>query len=354
MTAPFECEVRLRVPDIDAFHRRLEVLGAVVRQTYAFVDHYWQPAAGPRWDPRARALRLREHLAPEAACEVLLTSIELRHDEGLAFKRSHLPEGKARLYAGPLADCRRLAATLGFVPWISVRKDSGRLFEIPHLGSLVTERVAGLGWMGEIEEEGADPAAAAARIRAKLARLGVGLDQVTGEPVAALVAASAADAEDRAFRLRPGDKVYFCGSIRGGRDRQPTYQAVVEFLQRRGCRVLTAHVAAADVLDRERREGTARDIYARDLCWLAESDAVIAEVSTPSLGVGVEIAEATRLGKPIVACIEAGVDLSAMVAGNPAVRVLRYRAVEELLAALAAVFDGPPGPANDGWTPGGG
>lgn len=350
MTAPFECEVRVRVEDIDAFHRRLAALGAVLREPYAFTDHYHRPAvpAGEHWDPRTQALRIREHMSPEAGSELLLTSVEMSSAEGLSFKRSRFPEGKVRLYAGSPADCRAIVESLGFVPWISVRKRDGRLFEIPEVGSLVTEHVEGVGWMCEIEEEGADPERAAARIRAKLERLGVTLDQVTGEPVAALVAAAHERAGAGAPRvaLRPGAKVYFCGSIRGGRERQPLYKAIVDYLQERGCQVLTTHVAAPDVLAREWREGvTARHIYERDLRWLAECDLVIAEVSTPSLGVGVEIAEAARLGKPIVALCEDGIHLSAMVGGNPAVTtVLTYRGRGELLAHLDALFGaGVPG-----------
>jgi ABC-type cobalamin transport system ATPase subunit len=65
---------------------------------------------------------------------------------------------------------------------------------------------------------------------------------------------------------------------------------------------------------------------------------VVAEVSTPSLGVGVEIAEAARLGKPIVALCERGAALSALVAGHPAVRVLTYADQADLLAQLDAAL----------------
>lgn len=340
MTAPFECEVRVRLDDIEAFHRRLADLGAMVSKAYAFTDHYYRPASPAGWDPGTRAVRIREHVAPEAVSELLLTHVEMSSANGLRFKRSLFREGKLRLYRGSLADCRSVLESLGFVPWISVRKRDGRLFEIPGLGSLVTEHVEGVGWMCEIEEEGADTGQAAARIRAKLERLGIALDQVAAEPVAALIAASLERGGGAGARglLRPGAKVYFCGSIRGGRQRQPLYKAIVDDLQERGCRVLTTHVAAPDVLALEWREGvTARDIYERDLRWLEECDVVIAEVSTPSLGVGVEIAEATRLGKPIVALYEGDGHLSAMVAGNPAVDVITYRSREELFARLAVL-----------------
>jgi adenylate cyclase class IV len=326
MTAPFECEVRFPVADVEAFHRRLEQLGARLREAYAFTDHYYQPR-GMRWDPRTQALRIREHHAPEPGSEVLLTHVEVARADGLPFKRSRFAEGKVALYAGTLADCRQVVESLGFLPGITMRKRDGRLFEIPEFGGLVTEHVEGVGWMCEVEQEGRDVALAVAGIRAKLARLGVNITEVTGDPVAALVAAAAASAGGR--------KVYFCGSIRGGRDRQPLYRAIVDFLHGRGFEVLTTHVAAPDVLQREWREGvTARSIYERDLRWLAECDLVIAEVSTPSLGVGVEITEAQHLGKPILVLCHAGVPLSAMIAGNPACRLVTYSDEADLFRKL--------------------
>jgi nucleoside 2-deoxyribosyltransferase len=94
-------------------------------------------------------------------------------------------------------------------------------------------------------------------------------------------------------------------------------------------------VAAADVLRQEWREGVqASDIYARDLRWLADCDLVIADVSVPSLGVGVEIAEAQHLGKPVWCLCREDVELSAMVAGNRTLRIIRYTHEADLLDRL--------------------
>lgn len=333
MTAPFECEVRFLVGDIEAFHRRLGSLGGRVVLDYAFTDHYLRPSGRP-WDPRQRALRIREHHVPASGGELLLTHVEMLQVDGLPFKRSRFAEGKVRLYAGGLEACRRVAEGLGFEPWITVRKRDGQLFEIPGFGELVTEHVEGVGWMCEVEEAGGDPRAAVSAIRRKLEALGVTPEQVMAEPVAALVSAAAGQ--------RPS-KVYFCGSIRGGRTLQPLYRAIVDFLQDRGLEVLTTHVAAVDVLAQELRDGlTAADIYARDLRWLAECDLVIAEVSTPSLGVGVEITEAQRMGKPILALARSDVQLSAMIAGNPGLRVLTYADEADLFRKLAAELETGP------------
>src|SRR5216117_256840 len=130
-------------------------------------------------------------------------------------------------------------------------------------------------------------------------------------------------------------KVYFCGSIRGGRSLQPLYASIVDFLAQRGYDVLTSHVAARDVIAEEQREGgDAAQIYERDIRWLLECDLVIAEVSIPSLGVGVEVATAQHLGKSIICLCRTDVALSAMIEGNPGLRVIRYGDEAELMNLL--------------------
>ncbi len=326
MTAPFECEVRFLVDDREAFQRRLTARGGRVRFEYAFTDHYYRPAGGP-WDPHARTVRIREHHQPAQPSEVLLTWTDLVQVDGLSFKRSRFPEGKVRLYAGTLAACRTVADGLGCEPWLVVRKLAGVFYEVPDLGELVIEEVEGIGWMAEVEVAGEDPSVAAAAIRHKLQALGIAPQAVLPEPLAALVAA----------RGRRGRNVYFCGSIRGGRALQPVYAAIVAFLHERGWEVLTRHVAAPDVLVQEARAGvSASQIYARDMRWLGECDLVIAEVSVPSLGVGVELATAQQLGKPILCLCRSDVALSALVDGNANVRVLRYRDAPDLMSQLNA------------------
>ncbi|MCL4237163.1 MAG: nucleoside 2-deoxyribosyltransferase [Anaerolineae bacterium] len=130
--------------------------------------------------------------------------------------------------------------------------------------------------------------------------------------------------------------VYFCGSIRGGRSRQPVYAALVSHLERGGHAVLTAHVAAPDVLSDERRYPLT-EIYRRDVRWLEVCDAVVAEVTVPSLGVGYEIAYALhQAGKPVLCLCQAGTSLSVMLEGNdtPNLRVVFYHDMAQALAAL--------------------
>lgn len=73
------------------------------------------------------------------------------------------------------------------------------------------------------------------------------------------------------------------------------------------------------------------DIFKRDIAWINEADAIIAEVTNPSLGVGYEIAYAENLNKPILTLhhIKPPNKLSAMIAGNPKIITTSYRNEEE-------------------------
>ncbi|XP_029387377.1 2'-deoxynucleoside 5'-phosphate N-hydrolase 1 isoform X1 [Mus pahari] len=94
--------------------------------------------------------------------------------------------------------------------------------------------------------------------------------------------------------------VYFCGSIRGGREDQALYARIVSRLRRYG-KVFTEHVADAELEPRgEEAAGGDQFIHERDLAWLRQADVVVAEVTQPSLGVGYELGRAVALGKPIL------------------------------------------------------
>ena len=125
-------------------------------------------------------------------------------------------------------------------------------------------------------------------------------------------------------------KIYFAGSIRGGRQDAALYHEIVRQLQKHGD-VLTEHVAAVElgVLGQDIGD---RKIHDRDLDWLKTSDCLVAEVTTPSLGVGYEVGKATEWGKPVLCLFRPaeGRALSAMIAGCNAVKVREYQSPAEL------------------------
>ncbi len=110
-------------------------------------------------------------------------------------------------------------------------------------------------------------------------------------------------------------KIYFSCSITGGRQDQAIYAEIVEHLLAQGYEVPTAHLSSAGILDEESVIQT-EEVYRRDTRWVEECDALIAEVSTPSHGVGYEIALALILGKPVLCCYQRGRKVSKMILGN--------------------------------------
>ena len=130
-------------------------------------------------------------------------------------------------------------------------------------------------------------------------------------------------------------KIYFAGSIRAGRADQELYHALIQGLHRYG-QVLTEHVGNSTLTQFGDDGSSDLGIFERDMGWLAEADLVVAEVSTPSLGVGYELGRAESLGKPALCLYREHEDrrLSAMVSGNPLLVVARYNNVAEALTHI--------------------
>ena len=131
-------------------------------------------------------------------------------------------------------------------------------------------------------------------------------------------------------------KIYFAGAIRGGRQDASTYHAMIAHLQTHA-EVLTEHVGNKALSDGGELDLSDKEIHARDLAWLKECDAVVAEVTTPSLGVGYELGVAEKLGKLILCLFDADnpdFRLSAMLSGNPKVTVARYLELDEAIEAI--------------------
>ncbi len=117
--------------------------------------------------------------------------------------------------------------------------------------------------------------------------------------------------------------IYFSCSITGGRKDQDIYQKIVTFLENSKHEVPTAHLSKADVMKDERVVG-ALDVYERDVKWVEQCDVLVAEVSTPSHGVGYEIALALFRGKPVFCCYRQGQTVSKMILGNTHANLITY------------------------------
>jgi len=134
-------------------------------------------------------------------------------------------------------------------------------------------------------------------------------------------------------------KVYFSCSLTGGRQDQPMYAAIVNHLAGLGHDVLTAHLASAEVMAEEAVVDPLA-VYTRDIAWVEACEAMIAEVSTPSHGVGYEIAYALDRRKPVLCCYRLGTRVSKMILGNtmPQITVKAYHDEAEAIQVVDSFF----------------
>jgi len=133
-------------------------------------------------------------------------------------------------------------------------------------------------------------------------------------------------------------KVYFAGSIRGGRVDADLYHRIIQHIQQTDI-VLTEHVGSSNLkLTEQGKEGDAR-IYQQDTAWLRESDLLIGECTCPSLGVGYELAYAERYGVPCHLFYDRSkTQLSAMLTGNPYYNIYPYDHPEEIFPLIDKIL----------------
>jgi nucleoside 2-deoxyribosyltransferase len=110
-----------------------------------------------------------------------------------------------------------------------------------------------------------------------------------------------------------------------------------------GHAIPTAHLAESNILAVE-AGGEPREVFDRDTDWIRSCDALIAEVSVPSHGVGYEICFALSAGKPVLCLYQEGRKVSIMITGNPhsSLKIKSYHNIEEAIS-LAKEFLGEAG-----------
>lgn len=133
-------------------------------------------------------------------------------------------------------------------------------------------------------------------------------------------------------------KIYFAGSIRGGRQDAELYKRIIQYIQREHI-VLTEHVGDLSLSKNEGVKDRDVAIYEQDTAWLRESNLVIAECTTPSLGVGYELAYAEKLGKPVhIFYNKTRTNLSAMLTGNTYFKIHPYESEEEIFKSIEEIL----------------
>jgi nucleoside 2-deoxyribosyltransferase len=128
-------------------------------------------------------------------------------------------------------------------------------------------------------------------------------------------------------------KIFFAGSIRGGRSMLYEYKQIVVLLKKLGHTIVSEHVASARLEEAEARL-TEEEIFRSDIMFIDQCDCLVAEVTMPSTGVGYEICYAVSKGKRVVCVYKEGTNVSAMVLGNKGVMAIPYLAVEGLAESL--------------------
>lgn len=134
-------------------------------------------------------------------------------------------------------------------------------------------------------------------------------------------------------------KIYFACSISGGRDHAHLYPEIVEHLKNHGD-VLTEYFSDEKVYEIE-KGATDHEIFDRDIAWIDESHMIVAEVSTPSLGVGFEVATALNKGKHVLCLFknQEKRELSAMIAGNKNLHIIKYDELDEAKQKIDEFFN---------------
>ena len=120
---------------------------------------------------------------------------------------------------------------------------------------------------------------------------------------------------------------YLSGPIIHSKDRRDDfYRAVIDILEEKGVEVFAPQFLPP---------ASPEEIYERDVRNVRACDFLVAEVSSPSHGVGMEIMLAIELSKPILLFFDSTSGrLSKMVSGAPGKALFTYLDIEEVTQVL--------------------
>ncbi|CAJ0582292.1 unnamed protein product, partial [Mesorhabditis spiculigera] len=150
-------------------------------------------------------------------------------------------------------------------------------------------------------------------------------------------------------------KIYFCGSIRAGRQDALLYRRIIEMLSGYG-QVLTEHIGLDDLMtphlakfpkgvESDEKDKVIHDV---DMEWLHQAHVVIAECTQPSIGVGFELGVAWKLNLPTLALYRpqkapngTTAGISAMINGckNDSWQVFNYQEFDELEPVISKFLE---------------
>jgi nucleoside 2-deoxyribosyltransferase len=140
-------------------------------------------------------------------------------------------------------------------------------------------------------------------------------------------------------------RIYLACTVRGDRGGVLAGRAIAERLQALGHEVLTPHLLDDDVERGEAALGE-REVFERDIRWLSECDAVVAEASGSSYGVGFEVGyilgRAPETGQRVFLVYDRARTsaISRLIVGNchTACTTFGYQSLTELTAFIDRMF----------------
>ena len=136
-------------------------------------------------------------------------------------------------------------------------------------------------------------------------------------------------------------RIYLACTVRGDRGTIGTARLIHNALVALGHEVLTAHLLDDDVDAAESALGD-RDVFLRDLAWVEAADAIVAEASGSSYGVGFEVGytmgRAAGSGQRVLVLYDASRrgTISRLISGlaDPRAHVLAYESPDEIAPFL--------------------
>ena len=133
-------------------------------------------------------------------------------------------------------------------------------------------------------------------------------------------------------------KIYFAGSIRGGRIDAALYQRMIDYIKQTDT-VLTEHIGKMNMSLKAQTKAIDTHIYERDTEWLRSADMVIAECTCPSLGVGYELAYAEAHNIPVhIFYDKVKSNISAMLNGNSYFDIHPYETEDEIYPQIDEIL----------------
>jgi nucleoside 2-deoxyribosyltransferase len=133
-------------------------------------------------------------------------------------------------------------------------------------------------------------------------------------------------------------KIYFSGSIYGGRQKLETYKKLIEELQKYG-EVLNPEVADDSILEDEQKVSD-YETFENLKKEMNQADVIFGEFTIPSLGVGYEIGYADSHNKKIIGIYDKTVTskITTMFRGNKNLKIIPYTNINEIIDNLERIL----------------